>query len=231
MKMKRKGIAAALLSVLMAAFMLAGCGSSARETGDARESTKAEEVRESTKAEEARESTKAEETQESIKAEEAAVDSMDAEAEFIAQLSGIDLSAFETVDLNGNTVTQDIFRDHDVTMVNLWQTWCGPCRAEMPEIQKAYENLPENANIVSICMDGAQEEELAKAIVEKSGLECTVLVMNDELAQKIEKYVLAFPTTIFVDSEGHMTGTPIIGVPVNGNDVAQAYLDALDGIS
>jgi len=222
MKMKRKGITAALLSVLMAAFMLAGCGSSAGEAGDARESTGAEEVRESTKAEE---------TQESIKAEEAAVDSMDAEAEFIAQLSGIDLSAFETVDLDGNTITQDIFRDYDVTMVNLWQTWCGPCRAEMPEIQKAYENLPENANIVSICMDGAQEEELAKAIVEKSGLECTVLVMNDELAQKIEEYVMAFPTTIFVDSEGHMTGTPIIGVPVNGNDVAQAYLDAVNGIT
>ena len=54
------------------------------------------------------------------------------------ETSGIDLSSFEIVDLNGDTVTQDIFKDYDITMINIWATWCGPCRSELPEIQAAY---------------------------------------------------------------------------------------------
>ena len=39
---------------------------------------------------------------------------------------------FKTTDTNGNEVTEKIFADKDITMVNVWGTFCGPCINEMP---------------------------------------------------------------------------------------------------
>ena len=95
--------------------------------------------------------------------------------------SAINLSSFQTADLNGNTVTQDIFKDYEVTMINIWGTGCGPCREEMPELQAAFEQLPENANIIGLCVDGEENGELAAAITEKTGVKFTQLVMSEQL--------------------------------------------------
>ena len=56
--------------------------------------------------------------------------------------SGFSLSSFQTADLEGTTVTQDVFKDYDITMVNVWTTWCQYCVEEMPELEKVYRNLP-----------------------------------------------------------------------------------------
>ena len=60
---------------------------------------------------------------------------------------------FKTTDTNGNEVTEKIFSDKDITMVNVWGTFCGPCINEMPELQKIYESLPKNANLIGIAAD------------------------------------------------------------------------------
>ncbi|MDY3919811.1 MAG: TlpA disulfide reductase family protein [Candidatus Limivivens sp.] len=157
-------------------------------------------------------------------------DSFDEEEKEIQEtLTGIDLSDFEATDLNGNLITQEIFQEYEITMVNIWATWCGPCRNELPEIQKAYEMLPENANIISICEDAAEDTELANAIVDKTGMEFAVLVPNEELMQSVFSFVSVYPTTIFVDSEGHVAGSAVIGVP-SADDVAQAYLDYINTV-
>lgn len=148
-------------------------------------------------------------------------------AKMTEQVSGIDLSDFEVTDLNGNTVTQDIFKDYDITMINIWATWCSPCRNELPEIQAAYEKLPENANIISICQDAAEETDVANAIVNKTGIAFPVLIPNEQMNESVLSNVSAFPTTIFVDNEGHMIGEPQIGVP-SGADVTQLYLNLIN---
>ena len=44
---------------------------------------------------------------------------------------------FETTDLEGNSITSDeIFTGHRVTMINMWATWCDPCKNELPELAK-----------------------------------------------------------------------------------------------
>lgn len=142
-------------------------------------------------------------------------------------LTAMDLSSFGTLDLNENTVTQDIFKDYDITMIDIWTTWCESCRNKLPEIQAAYEQLPENANIISICQDTVEESDLANAIVEKTGLKYPILVSNDELAESLFTFVTAYPTTIFVDSVGHPAATAVMGVPT-GDDVTHAYLDYIN---
>ena len=52
---------------------------------------------------------------------------------------GMNISNFNTVDLDGNTVTGDSLQNADLTFINYWATWCPPCRAEMPHIQTLHE--------------------------------------------------------------------------------------------
>ena len=140
--------------------------------------------------------------------------------------SAFDFSSFTVTDLNGNTVTQDIFKDYDITMINLWKTDCPYCREEMPDIEKVYQNLPENANIISICKDAAEEREIVDAIVDKTGITFSVLVPDDDMIATMTAGVLGYPTTIFVDSEGHMVGDVVPGAP--GGDIAQTYQDLIN---
>lgn len=140
----------------------------------------------------------------------------------------LDFTAFRTTDLEGNEITQEIFQDYDVTMVNVWATWCEPCRGEMPDIQKVYEQLPENANIISICTDANENKELAAQIAEKAGMKFDVLISKDALAEQV-KGISSFPTTVFVDSTGHLIGEPIIGVR-SGVDVAEFYLETINSL-
>ena len=48
---------------------------------------------------------------------------------------GMSFMGFSTRDFNGNTVTSDIFSTHTVTVLNLWASWCTPCKAELPDFQ------------------------------------------------------------------------------------------------
>ena len=130
--------------------------------------------------------------------------------------SGVSLKDIETTDLNGNAVTGDIFADYDITMVNIWATWCGPCTEEMPDLAEVYKNLPENVNLIGICEDGDSQRDLAKEILEASGAEFTVLLRSDSVNNAIMNSIYSLPTTIFVDKEGNIVGTTLTGAPRDG---------------
>ena len=133
---------------------------------------------------------------------------------------------FVTVDMEGNTVTQEIFKNYDITMVNVWATWCGYCIEEMPEFPGLKDSLPENANLITICDDAAVEPELTAKILEICKANFTTLAATNDMYGGLLSSVYAFPTTFFVDSEGNMVGEPLVGVP-SLEDPAGAYLSIL----
>ena len=49
------------------------------------------------------------------------------------------LSNFESWDLYGNTVTNQVFKGKKLTMVNIWATYCSPCINEMPDLEKLHQ--------------------------------------------------------------------------------------------
>lgn len=132
---------------------------------------------------------------------------------------------FTAQDLDGNEVTQDIFADHEVTMINVWATFCGPCLSEMPELGELSEEYKDKGlQIVGIVSDvlttpeeisDAKIEE-AKEIVEKTKASYLHIVPAGDLAYSLLPQVPAVPTTVFVDKDGKQIGAAVVGAKSKG---------------
>ena len=146
-----------------------------------------------------------------------------------ASAAEVGLTNFTTTDMEGNTVTQDIFADYDLTMVNIWATWCGYCVEEMPELAKLKKMLPETVNLITICDDAAYETELTQQILRESGANFQTLKTTDDMYTQLLAYVYAFPTTFFVNSEGIPVVQPLTGVPSMEN-AADAYYTIIEQV-
>lgn len=152
-------------------------------------------------------------------------------------LADIGLTDFKTYDITSaddpaqmRMVSQDIFSGYDLTMVNIWATWCGYCVQEMPELAKLKDMLPENVNLISLCDDASTETELAQEILKLTGAtNFPTLMVTDEMIPQLLMHVYAFPTTCFLDSEGKLVGQPITGVPSLEN-AADAYLSIVNEV-
>lgn len=130
------------------------------------------------------------------------------------------LTSFTTQDIYGAVVTEDTFKDYDLTMVNVWGTFCNPCLEEMPylgELQKELE--PKGINIIGIVVDVQDknfevidsQQDLAREIAEKTGADYQHLLMTQDLVDaKIGEFD-AIPASFFVDSKGNIVGESYIG--------------------
>ena len=138
-----------------------------------------------------------------------------------AEASG--LTSFNTYDMQAQPVDESIFSGYDLTVVNVWATWCGYCVQEMPELAKLKDMLPENVNLITICDDATTETELAYSILQQTGAtNFQTLMGTQEIYDQFLYQVYAFPTTYFLDSQGNPVGEPIVGVP-DLQDAAGAY--------
>lgn len=136
---------------------------------------------------------------------------------------------FTSVDLEGNPVTQEIFVQKELTVVNIWGTFCGPCINEMPELGKWAQEMPENMQLVGLICDvtdpkNAEQIAQAQKIVADTGADYLHILVSSDMASLMNG-VSAVPTTIFVNREGQLVGSPIIGADVEGcKQAAQRYL-------
>lgn len=144
--------------------------------------------------------------------------------------SGSTMPAFTAKDLDGNTVTESIFGEKDLTVVNIWGTFCGPCVREMPELGTWAKDMPDNVQLIGLVIDIAGDEDtehhdLAVSIMQNAEADFTQIIANQDFAD-ILKDVYGVPTTIFVDKDGNIVGDPIIGADVDGyKEFVEDYLD------
>lgn len=124
-------------------------------------------------------------------------------------------------------ISDTIFHDYDLTMVNIWATWCGPCVEEMPYLQEVYSQLPSNVNLITLVSDGDQQLELAQEILGASGATFTTVLPSESVNLNVLPKVDAFPTTVFVDRNGNVAAVTQ-GVPQG--DVTASYLDYVDQV-
>ena len=146
----------------------------------------------------------------------------------LAEWSG--LTSFSTYDMEAQPVDESIFSGYDLTMVNIWATWCGYCVREMPELAKLKDMLPENVNLISICDDASVETELAYNILQQTGAtNFQTLIGTQEIYNQFVYQTDVVPSTFFLDSEGNPVGEPLMGVP-SLEDAAGAYYGVIQEV-
>ncbi len=133
--------------------------------------------------------------------------------EDIVQVStGTKAPDFTAVNLaTGETVTLADYRG-DIVLLNLWATWCGPCRWEMPSMERLYRELgPAGLKIVAVSVDQVSGEEVLDFANE---LGLTFDVLHDRSGQiEIDYQATGLPETVILDRDGVIVHKSIGPVP------------------
>ncbi len=120
------------------------------------------------------------------------------------------LADFQAADLEGNTVSNEIFSQSELTMINIWGTFCGPCINEMPDIQRLQEDFKDRqVQVIGIVADSKPEE--ARQITAAQGATYLNLIPDQSLMDNLISKFDYVPVTLFVDSEGRLLDTIISG--------------------
>ena len=119
--------------------------------------------------------------------------------------------ALETI--TGESIMLSDLRGQAV-LVNLWATWCPPCRAEMPAIQKLYDEYKDQGFIVlGIDMAYQDDASAVQPFIQENGL--TFPILMDETGQVAQKYALrSLPSSFFINRTG-LIQEVVIGGPMS----------------
>lgn len=131
------------------------------------------------------------------------------------KVPGVSLGKFTTQDVNGENYTQELFKDYDLTLVNVFASWCSPCVAEMPDLEELHKTVADRGvNVVGVILDVLDENgeivpedlERAKQLVEKTGVTYPVLLPDTSYFNGRLIGIEALPETFFVDKNGNIVG-------------------------
>jgi peroxiredoxin len=126
-------------------------------------------------------------------------DSEDLAALEIAPSQGALAPDFSLFNLEGEQITLSELRGHPV-MINLWATWCAPCRIEMPHIQDRFERYAGEGFLV-LAVDFNEPADLVADFRDEFGLTFDVLLDPGAEIQELYRN-RNYPSTFFVDENG-----------------------------
>ncbi len=148
---------------------------------------------------------------ENKKEDETAADNQESKTDEDSEEDKIPAPEFELKDQYGQVHKLSDYKGKTI-LLNFWATWCPPCRAELPDIQKIYEEYSTEGEEALIVLGVAgpgmgeekSQEEIA-AFLEENGY--TYPVLMDETWELFQEYgIYAFPTTFMINREGNVFG-------------------------
>lgn len=120
-------------------------------------------------------------------------------------LEGVPAPPFETVDLDGKTHRLSDYQGK-VVLINIWATWCPPCRKEMPELDQLYQDERDRGFVVF----GLSTEDLAtqQAFVKNTlSVSYPLLTVGGDVPE-IYRTTARYPANYLVDRNGRLTPAP-----------------------
>lgn len=126
--------------------------------------------------------------------------------------------------LEGGEITLSDLRGKPV-IINFWATWCGPCREEMPAIEKIYRDYRDlGLVVIGLNLTSQDTEQAVTAFIQEFGL--TFPIALDRNASVSRRYQLkGLPTTYFIDSQGVIQSV-VVGGPMS-EALIQSKVEAL----
>ena len=125
----------------------------------------------------------------------------------------------------GTRLTLSALRGHPV-VVNFWGSWCGPCRAEMPLLVKAWHAYA-GRGVVVVGFDVDDTPAEARRFLHEYGVDYPIVTVPDERTPRAYG-VIGLPTTVFIDASGMIRARQLGGfVGEDGEKTLTTQLDAL----
>jgi peroxiredoxin/Flp pilus assembly protein TadD len=124
---------------------------------------------------------------------------------------------FEVKSIDGQSVTLDSFKGKTL-VINVWATWCPPCREEMPDLIASAPKLAKQ-NVAFLGVDTTEDAPVVRAYASSKGVPYPLAIDADKSFAKSYD-VQYFPTTFVIDSQGFLRGRYI-------DVIASQQLDAL----
>lgn len=113
-----------------------------------------------------------------------------------------DLSGIRFKDISGNVVDLGTLKGK-VVFLNFWATWCPPCQAEMPSIQKLYAQFKDDPDFVFLLVDADSKLPEAQRFMQKKNYTLPVYEVASNIPEQLFKGSL--PTTIVFDKKGRVS--------------------------
>jgi cytochrome c biogenesis protein CcmG, thiol:disulfide interchange protein DsbE len=115
-----------------------------------------------------------------------------------------------------------------VVLLNVWATWCNPCRFEIPELEKMYEaNARRGFKIIGVSVDEGDAAEVKKFVAEQKMTYPIVLDPDGRIANVLSTTVL--PTTVLLNRQGKIVWREIGAIPADDPTLKKALDAALAG--
>ncbi|MBV6290329.1 TlpA disulfide reductase family protein [Pseudomonas aegrilactucae] len=116
---------------------------------------------------------------------------------------GTQLPELALRDAQGRSVALDSHRGRPL-VINLWATWCPPCRREMPVLQQAQHDYP---HVTFLFVNQGETPQIVTNFLATTGLNLSHVLFDTggQLAQQVGS--MALPTTLFYDADGRLVGS------------------------
>ena len=111
---------------------------------------------------------------------------------------------FTLRDIDGKEVKLSTFKGK-VVMVNFWATWCGPCKIEMPHLDKMDREFEDKGfEVISISTDDARAASKVKPLIKRGGYGFTVLLDKDTTVVAQYNPAKTLPYNALIDRDGRI---------------------------
>src|SRR5215470_2880917 len=100
--------------------------------------------------------------------------------------------------VSGGTIDLGTLRGHDV-LLNVWATWCGPCRREMPALERLASER--TGRLVVVAVDQGEAQSTARAFAQRFGVTFPVAA-DQEQRLGTQLHLLGLPSSFFIDKSG-----------------------------
>lgn len=127
---------------------------------------------------------------------------------------------FEMLDADGNSVELSDLKGK-VVFINFWATWCPPCIAEMPSIQKMYDKVRDDEEIVVLTVEVQGAKEKAMKFMERKNMDLPVVYPNSAIPEEI--FQGSLPTTVIFDKDGNIAHTTMGMADYSGQNILDFF--------
>lgn len=135
------------------------------------------------------------------------------------------LEPFTLTDLDGRALTSDDWKGK-VVLVNFWATWCGPCRAEIPDLVALQTKYRDRLLVIGISEDEGPTDKV-RAFAAEHKVNYPIVMTTPEIEERFPG-VAALPTTFFLDTEGRIAQRHIGILHARETEATARVLTGLD---